>query len=88
MYDDSVIIYLNGTPVYYGNTPANGYQDDNYGCKESTDAPVTDSFLLTASQFTKEENVLAVELHQANKESSDIYFNLAFLDQICISCYG
>ncbi|MGN0156925.1 MAG: metallophosphoesterase [Lachnospiraceae bacterium] len=81
-YDDSVIIYLNGTPVYYGNTPSNGFQDDNYGCKESTDAPVTDSFLLTASQFTKEENVLAVELHQANKESSDIYFDLAFLDQI------
>lgn len=82
-YDDSVIIYLNGEPVYEGNVPEEGYEDDLYGRKKTVDSSLDEKFEITdVSLLKKGTNVIAVELHQSGPNSSDIYFDLKKL--ICI----
>lgn len=76
-YDDAVIIYLNGQPVFYGNTPEEGYAPEApYGCAHTHGSLPEETFYLDASALLPGENVLAVELHQYDENSSDIYFRM------------
>lgn len=78
VYDDAVIVYLNGSPVYYGNMPDSGYKSLNsYGCKTVVDDPAVGSVMLSGQDLKEGINVLAVELHQDNESSSDIFFRMA-----------
>ncbi len=75
--DDGVAIYLNGTEVWRDNLAANA----------SATTPATSSISgatesvqitqnLTTSLLVSGNNILAVELHQAATDSSDVSFNL------------
>ncbi len=79
-YDDAVIVYLNGQVIFEGNTPDDGYPSPvSYGCDEVRVDPDTETFTLDESLLREGENILAVELHQDNEDSSDIYFELGDL---------
>ena len=72
-YDDSAIIYINGIRA------AGFYADDidqnlDYGGSAGT-APLKGQFTADASLLTAGENVIAVEVHNVNTTSSDIWFS-------------
>lgn len=78
IFDDAVIVYLNGKPIYENNVPENGYpQPDSYGADQVYSHLPKDELVLDTGLLLPGENVLAVELHQANASSSDIYFSLS-----------
>ena len=74
-YDDAVTLYINGSPVYSGNTPYDGY-DGGYGAYESVGDPEGDSFLINTDLLVPGKNVLSAELHQGTRSSSDIFFHV------------
>ena len=76
-FDDAVIVYLNGSPIYLGNTPDGGYPEEGmYGCAKTCSAPVEDYVEVNAETLREGENILAVELHQSYETSSDIFFHM------------
>jgi hypothetical protein len=81
--DDGVVVYLNGTGIFTNNMPAPPFNYLSYapvavgGTDETTFYPQdVDPSLLVAGQ-----NVIAVELHQANASSSDTIFDLELAAQ-------
>lgn len=79
--DDCAVIWLNGSLVYAVNPPAHGFDARGYGAKRAYGAPLEEKFVISDTSALKEgTNVLAVELHQANSNSSDIYFELDYLE--------
>lgn len=79
--DDCAVIWLNGKLVYAVNPPVHGFDEQGYGAKRAYGAPLEENFVISDTSALKEgTNVLAVELHQANSNSSDIYFDLDYLE--------
>ena len=83
-YDDGFVAYLNGTEIarenLVGNPPRyNKTAESAGGNVDSNDAP--DSFDLSAhlSLLEEGENVLAVQMHNANYTSSDLSMDLALV---------
>lgn len=79
--DDGVVVYINGVEAARSNMPAG---DVNYltrasGAIGGADESVFQPFELPASMLVAGENVLAVEIHQANPTSSDISFDLELI---------
>lgn len=82
-YDDAIIVYLNGEEVYSGNVPDGGYDGNMcYGAADALGGPNTDVFDILADRLTAGQNTLAVEVHQQNKSSSDVYFDFCSLSAI------
>ncbi len=80
VYDDSVIVYLNGTPIHYGNVPVGGYAaSDAYGCREILENPREEIIAVDGGLLEQGVNIFTVELHQANDSSSDVYFEMSGL---------
>ena len=78
-YDDAVIVYINGTKVASYYEPKGGFATNlSYG-GSGLGTPLTDSFTFDTSILKQGKNVVAVELHQANKTSSDVYFDMSRL---------
>lgn len=71
-YDDSVIIYLNGSEIARENIGVNPAFDDFADGNEDDNATRT----LLPSVFVAGPNTFAVEIHQASSTSSDISFDL------------
>jgi hypothetical protein len=75
--DDGFVAYLNGTEVHRDNLPEGIILPSTTalvaigGTNESTWASVQ----IPAVHFTAGDNVLAVEMHQANRTSSDLSFD-------------
>ncbi len=79
LYDDAVIVYINGTKVAAYYEPSGGFASNlSYG-GSGLGVPVTTTFAIDSSVLKTGENVVAVELHQANKTSSDVYFEMSRL---------
>ena len=81
LFDDAIIIYINGVPVYANNLPYIAYdQNLAYGCETAYGDPLHSTFTVgDTSMLVAGENTLAVELHQADKTSRDIYFDFLSL---------
>ena len=80
-YDDAAVIYLNGVRVYALNVPDGGFEDSGYGAKKTVDKPVSETFVISDMSSLKEgSNVLSIEIHQDNRNSSDVYFELVSLE--------
>lgn len=82
-FDDAVMVFLNGEPVYSDNVPEGGYDEASggYGAVEAVGKSLTREFTLTnVTALRKGRNVLAVELHQSGKNSTDLYFDFISLD--------
>ncbi|MGZ8901239.1 MAG: PKD domain-containing protein, partial [Limisphaerales bacterium] len=82
--DDGAVVYLNGTEVFRSNMPEGSITSSTFasavvgGADETAFYPAQiDPSLLIAGQ-----NVIAVELHQVNLESSDLSFDLELLAQV------
>lgn len=76
-YDDAVIVYLNGEQVFSANVPEGGYDRPNaYGSTDVRGALGDAAFQVDGTLLRKGENVLAVELHQDDETSSDIFFRM------------
>ncbi len=79
-YDDAVIIYMNEMEVFRGNVPTDGYASaDAYGSYEGAGSPINATFEIPAHMIYPGENVIAVELHQDDPSSSDVFFEFSSL---------
>ena len=79
-YDDTATIYINGVKVA-------GFSDDDTitenmvyvdGDAGDTEFSITDEELLAA--LVDGENIIAVEVHNCNATSSDIFFDMEYMD--------
>ncbi len=82
--DDGVVVYINGAEVYRNNMPAGtiGYQ--TYATAGISGAEESTAYLpanLASSVLIAGSNTIAVEIHQATANSSDISFDLDLIGQ-------
>lgn len=79
--DDGAVIYLNGSEIVRSNMPAGTFNFNTVastvvdGAAEST----FNEFTISPSLLINGTNVIAVEIHQQSKSSSDISFNLELI---------
>ena len=74
--DDGIVVYLNGTEVGRDNIGENpSYSDFASSAEDDGDLEIELSEV-SPSLFVEGENTLAVEIHQSDRQSSDISFNL------------
>ncbi|MCI0339069.1 MAG: Ig-like domain-containing protein [Acidobacteria bacterium] len=74
--DDGVVVYLNGTEVYRDNIPAGAVSYTTLASNATDNGTIFLQSAVSASLLTSGTNVLAVEIHQTDKSSSDISFDL------------
>ncbi len=81
--DDGAVVYLNGTEVYRTNLPAGaiGYQTLAPTAIGGVDETTFLQTTVSQSLLVAGNNVLAVEIHQANATSSDISFDFDLIGQ-------
>ena len=75
LYDDGVVIYLNGEEVYRGNLPAGPISNSTLAPIAATEN-VYQNFTIPKGKIKPGDNVIAVELHQNGATSTDISFDL------------
>lgn len=89
MRDDGIVAYLNGTEVYRNNMPSGAVAYNTYASSAVSGADES-AYYTTAidpALLVNGDNVLAVEIHQANGSSSDISFNLELTGETtCADC--
>lgn len=74
--DDGAVIYLNGQEVYRANMPAGAITSSTLAASAVGDERPEESFTIDASLLLDGTNVLAAEVHQNAKTSSDLFFSL------------
>jgi hypothetical protein len=74
LFDDGVVVYLNGEEVYRNNLPA-GVVDYNTLALSAANENVFESFSIPKGKIKPGVNVISVELHQNSVTSSDISFD-------------
>ena len=79
--DDGVVIYINGTEVrrdsFPFGSPVINYQ--TLAVNEPDNGTVAHNITLATTYFTPGVNTIAVEVHQENVNSSDLYFDMEFI---------
>lgn len=76
--DDGFVAYLNGQEIQRWNLPAGTILQDSPATR-ALSAPEEQLYLqfdLSANALRKGENVIAVEVHQCNNRSTDLYLDL------------
>jgi hypothetical protein len=78
MRDDGAVVYLNGTEIFRDNMPAGpvDYQTLAISAIGGADEATFYGQTVAPALLLEGVNVLAVEIHQANRTSSDISFDL------------
>ena len=72
--DDGLIIYVNGTEAGRYNMPSGTVTYSTFATTYAHDNPDSGSLTLDASLFHKGTNVIAVEIHNNEGKSTDIYW--------------
>jgi len=75
IYDDGVIIYINGTEIIRRRMQSGNVTYGSYTQSQSQENELY-TFVPAASSFVDGTNVIAVEVHQRSNNSSDISFDL------------
>lgn len=77
-YNDAVLVYLNGNIIFAGNVPEGGYKSNQEtGVAEHVDGVQYMKFEVTdTSSLVEGENILSVEIHEDNPDSTDAFFLL------------
>jgi hypothetical protein len=75
LFDDGVIIYLNGTEVYRSGLPT-GTVDNTTYANVTAETNVYSTFTIDKNLLVQGTNILAAEIHQVSGTSSDISFDL------------
>jgi hypothetical protein len=76
VFDDGIVVYLNGAEIYRNNMPA-GAVTYLTQASSTTDAGDYVEQTVSLANLVAGENIIAAEIHQANRTSSDIAFDLA-----------
>src|SRR5690606_33172281 len=76
LYDDGVVIYLNGEEVYRGNMPSGTITYSTVALQAIPSETTYFPFAIPAGKIKPGRNVIAVELHQNSPASSDLSFDL------------
>ena len=81
-FRDTAIIYLNGQTIFTANIPPNGYKSNiETGAAENYDQFQNRNFEVTNLDSLKEgKNIIAVEIHKKDNESSKAFFCLDKMD--------
>ena len=74
--DDGAVVYLNGTEVFRSNLREGTITFDTFADTSSTSETAFFEKTASASALVAGENVIAVEVHQADADSSDLAFDL------------
>jgi hypothetical protein len=77
LFDDGVVIYLNGTEVYRNNLPGGAISMSTLALGAIADENAYSTFTVDKSLLKTGTNVIAVEIHQSGVTSSDIGFDLS-----------
>ena len=78
--DDGAIVFLNGTEVGRFNMPDGTASSSTYAAADASDDGTTVfSAGVSPSRFVVGTNVFAVEIHQVNATSSDIWFQMQLI---------
>ncbi len=74
--DDGAVVYLNGNEVYRNNLPVGTINYDTKATVSAVDESTWLTAVINPALLISGVNVIAVEIHQQSKTSSDISFNL------------
>ncbi|MCW3464545.1 metallophosphoesterase [Chitinophaga nivalis] len=74
--DDGIVIYVNGTEVKRDNISSGTVSYTTLASDASDDGDDIQTATLNAGNFVEGSNTIAVEIHQSDKSSSDISFDL------------
>ena len=77
--DDGMVVYINGTEAARYLMPDGTITYDSYASTYANDNPDNGTITLPASLFKKGTNVVAIEVHNNNNTSSDIYLDAELL---------
>ncbi|MBI1391052.1 MAG: hypothetical protein GC154_21710 [bacterium] len=77
MVDDGAIVYINGQEAYRVNMPDGPVNFNTYANNTVGNAEISEPIDLPKEFFHEGSNVIAVEVHQTNANSSDIVMGLA-----------
>ena len=77
--DDGYVAFLNGRELHRWNMPLGKVTPDSYAAQRRDGAleQLYRQFTLSPEHLVGGNNILAIELHQAGKHSSDLYLDLA-----------
>lgn len=78
-YSDAVLVYLNGEIIFAGNVPSGGYSSNQeLGAADVLDNVQESKFTVTdMSPLRQGRNLLAVEVHQKDREQETASFSLS-----------
>ena len=79
--DDGMIVYVNGKEATRYLMSDGTISYDNYASSYANNNPDNGSVTLDASLFKKGTNIIAVEVHNCDNKSSDIYFDAELVYQ-------
>jgi secreted PhoX family phosphatase len=78
--DDGVIIYVNGAEVLRSNMPSGNVTYTTFSSSCAADnGSVWQTIDIATNHFNDGNNLIAVELHQCNLTSGDLFFNLQMI---------
>lgn len=77
LFDDGVIIYLNGVEVYRNNIPGGVVGYNTLALQAIPVENLFTSFVIPKGLLKPGQNVIAAEVHQSSPQSSDISFDFA-----------
>ncbi len=77
--DDGAIVYINGVEVFRSNMPSGSVAFDDYAQSTTSSEATIREATVPASVLQAGANVVAVEVHQANPDSSDVSFDLEII---------
>lgn len=77
MYDDGIVVYLNGTQVYRDNLPQGTINNNTLASQAILVENNWVGFTIPKGMIRQGVNVLAVEIHQNVANSSDVSFDLS-----------
>ncbi len=79
--DDGAVVYVNGIEVFRSNLPGGAITSTTFASEVVNGADETNYFTATFSPgwLVRGNNVVAVEVHQANADSSDLSFDLEMI---------
>jgi hypothetical protein len=76
LYDDGVVMYLNGQEIFRSNMPAGEIRDTTLSSNFTAEENVYVPFYIPRGVIRPGSNLIAVEIHQVNRFTSDMSFDL------------
>jgi hypothetical protein len=76
LYDDGVVVYVNGNEVFRGNMPAGTITNSTFASANKADENLYQGFSIPKIFLRNGSNTISAEVHQFNLTSSDLSFDL------------